>query len=288
MRASLCILYLAVAACGGSKGPVAPVVTLTQAGEEPWRVLRYTHVAGTTERVELRFKLRRETTFENTVMEQGRSDADFPTIEITGPITVADVAADGTARLVLRVETTTLLDDVVDPRLRSRFAARAAALRGTTFTWQRAPDGTTTSAEVGGEASAIADAVTTSAVRFPDAPVGIGASWQITSTVVSDKIRWRRTTTYRVRDRSDSSVTIDADTELHADEQTVSAEPNATTVLESGSGRTSAHEVVPLGGIVGDGQADAHLEMDLMITRKQLRVRAAVKTDSVFSIRSRP
>ena len=277
------VLCLFVIACGGAAPRAAPLVTVTQVGEEPWRVLRFTHVAGTTERVELRMKLRTHTLFENTVMEEGRRDVDFPTIQITGPLTITDVAPDGSARIVLTIQDATLLDDVVDPRQRSVLQSRAAALRARVFTVQRAPDGNVVTVGGGTE---LDEALATSGVRFPDAPVGIGASWQVTSTVVSDGVRWRRATRYRLRDRSETSVIIDADTELHADEQTLNAEPNATTVVKRGAGRATSHAVVPLRGIAGEAQAESHTELDLLVTRKQLRVQATVKADSVFSIRS--
>ncbi len=282
MRLVPAICLLAIA-CGGARPRAAPVVTVTQVGEEPWSVLRYAHVAGTTERVELQLKLRTQTLFENTVLEQGRRDVDFPTIQITGPMTITDVAPDGTARIVLTVEDATLLEDVVDPRQRSALKARAAALRGRVFTSKRAVDGSFVS--IDGDA-AVAEALTANNVRFPDSPVGVGASWQVTSTAISDGIRWRRTVTYRVRDRSETSVTIDADAELRADEQTLNSEPNATTVLKGGTGRGTSHAVIPLRGLAGEAQADHHLEAELLVTRRHVRVHATVKTDSILSIRS--
>lgn len=286
VRALSLVCWVAVAACGGAASlPRTPIVTVTNAGAGARVLLRYEHVAGTAERVRIAIKLRTRQEYENTVMEQGRRALDFPTLQLTGTLTVTDVAADGSAGLAFTIEDAQVLDDVVDPRMRRALEARTTVLRGTTQRWRRAANGSESHDDVTSE---LADAMRESGLRFPDVPVGIGATWQVRSAYESNHVRWLSVATFTVRDLTPTTVTIDGAVELRADEQTISAEPNATTVVTSGRGRGSSHAVIALRGVAATGDANRHVELELLVTRKALRVKARTTGESVFAIGPAP
>lgn len=274
------------AACGGvAPLPRTPVVTVTSVGAEPRVLLRYEHVAGLSERVQISIKLRTQQQYENTVMEQGTRALDFPTVQLTGTMRVDDVAADGSAGLTFAIEDAQVLDDVVDPRVRRALEARTAALRGTSQRWRRAANGAERYDDVPSE---LADALQDSGLRFPDVAVGVGATWQVRSAYASNGVRWLAVATLTVRDLTPTAVTVDGVVELSADEQTISAEPNATTVLTSGRGRSALHAVIPLRGVAAACDANRRVELELLVTRKALRVKARTTVESVFAIRPAP
>lgn len=279
------LLVLCVA-CGGSlKLPVTPQLELTAPGAAPREVIRFAATAGTSERAEITLKLRSRTTFENTVLEQGRQDVDFPAVRVRGPMTVTAASPDGDAAITFVVEESELLDDVVDPAMRPAFAARTEALRGITTSWRRAPTGAITpiASSSKDEWKDIAEGLAATAIRFPEGPIGIGATWRISSTFHSGEVRGLRVVTYHLRDRDGDSVTIDAETELQAGDQALSTEPNATRHLRSARGRGTFHGVVPLRGVIADAQAHDSLALDVLITQRRLRVQSTVTIETIFA-----
>ncbi len=278
-------LILSVA-CGSSlKLPATPQFELTSSGSEPREVLRYQATTNTTDLAELTLKLRSRTTFENTTLEEGRHDVDFPAVRVRGPMTVTEASPNGDAVITFVVDEVELLDDVVDPRVRTAVVARTEALRGIRTSWRRAPNGLidpiTTSAK--DEWRDIAQGLAAASIRFPDEPVGIGATWRISSTFETGEVRGLRVVTYRLRDRADDAVTVDAEVELRAADQALSTEPNATRHLRSARGTGTFHGVVPLRGVIADAQAQESVELDVLITQRHLRVQSKVTIETIFS-----
>ncbi len=282
------LLVLCVA-CGGSlKLPATPQLELTSAGATPRELIRFAATTGTIERAELTLKLRSRTTFENTVLEEGRQDVDFPAVRVRGPMTVTEASPDGDAAITFVVEQSELLADVVDPAMRPAFVARTEALRGITTSWRRAPSGAITpiASSSKDEWRDLADGLAAAAIRFPDEPIGVGATWRISSTFQTGEVRGLRTVTYRLRDRDDDTVTIDAEVELQAGDQALSTEPHATRHLRSARGRGTFHGVVPLRGVIADAQTQESLALDVLITQRHLRVQSRVTIETIFSTKT--
>ena len=267
------------------KLPATPHLELTSSGAEPREVIRFQATTNTTERAELTLKLRTRTTFENTVLEQGRTDVDFPAVRVGGPMTVTEASPNGDAAITFVIDEVELLDDVVDPRMRAAMVARTEALRGIQVSWRRAPDGAIT--PIAGSAKEewqdIAEGLAAAAIRFPLEPIGIGATWRVSSTFQAGEVRGLRVVTYHLRDRDDATVTIDAETELRAGDQALSTEPNATKHLRSARGSGTLHGVVALHGVIAESQAQTRLELDVLITQRHLRVQSTVAIETIFS-----
>jgi hypothetical protein len=273
-------------ACGSSlKLPTTPQLELTSHGTVPREVIRFRATANTTERAELTLKVRSWTTFENTVLEQGHVDVDFPAVRVRGPMTVTEASPNGDAAISFVVDDAELLDDVVDPQLRAAIVARTEALRGIQASWRRAPDGSITpiASRSKEEWKDIGQWLADVAIRFPEQPIGIGATWRVSSAFQTGEVRGLRVVTYHLRDRDDASVTIDAETEMRAGDQVLSTEPNATRHLRSGRGTGTYHGVVSLRGVIADGQAHEYLELDVLITQRRLRVQSTMTIETIFS-----
>jgi len=272
---------LALAACGGATPlPTGPAFALLEVGAQPRSVVRYDTTPDATERVAVTFKVRSTTKVENTVMEEGRLDVDLPGIRAMCVLTATAVSPVGDVDIRLVVEDANVLDDVVEPRARAVVAKVAEDLRGKRATVSRASSGDLTNIEV---PEALDYIVRASALSFPQEPIGIGARWSRTSTIVVEKVQWYQTTTFTLRDRTSDTVTIDVATELRAGTQALHAEPNATTRLTGGTGRGSAHLVIPLRGLSIRGKADESRTLDVLITRGRTRIEAEITGEQFVS-----
>lgn len=272
---------LALAACGGTTPvPTGPAFALIEVGAEPRSVVRYDTTPEATERVAVTYKVRTTTKVENTVMEEGTVDVDLPGIRAMCVLSATAVSPVGDVDISLLVEEATVLDDVVDPRARALVTTTAEGLRGKRAKVSRASSGELTNVDVPDGLDYI---VRASALSFPEEPIGIGARWSRTSTIVVENVTWYQTTTFTLRDRTSDAVTIDVATELRAREQALHAEPNATTRLTGGTGRGSAHLVIPLRGLSIRGKADESRTLDVLITRGRARIEADVTAEQFVS-----
>lgn len=279
MRAAALLVCVA---CGGATlAPVVPTFEIHDRGAEPRALLRYEHTANASDRYEATMKVRTTTKFENTVLEEGTSLLDLPAIVARGSMTVTQIAPDGAATIREQIDSTTVLEDVIDRRVRRELVRRTQHLAGTSYVWGRTPQGKLT-----GGTNELADAIRLSTPAFPDEPVGVGASWTVSSAYSASGIEWRRATTFTLRDRTNDTVTIDATTALVANDQVVQAEPNATTRLTSGVGNATVHMVIPLRGLVGETSGQESMTMNVLITRGRTRIKAQTTVETIMSSRA--
>ena len=291
------LLLVMAVGCGSQAPHVAkpePSITVVDVGAEPLRGLRYELKPDATERMELTVKIRMNTAFTNTVLETGHRSADFPTIKHVALIKVVSVGADGVATVSSDVENITVLDDVVDPALRTRVEAEVTPLDGSRVSWRMAPSGQISDVAVEApnatpsaraRLSTFADSVRETAVVFPAAAIGIGATWEMTSEQSLAGVTWTRAVTYRLRALTDSSATIDARIVMRAPAQALSVEPNATTKLTSGTSNANRELIVPLRGLVATGTGRSMSQMNLSIVRGRLRITSTVQTETLSSVK---
>ncbi len=209
-----------VAACGEAQRvvtPAAALVTVIDPGAAPRQPIRYTLAPGTIERVTLDLKLRSKVQFTNTVLQQGEMNVDLPTLHLIKRFEVIAVDATG-ARIRAVIEDAQVLEDVVDPRLRQTAALEVAKLRGTSETWHVTPTGHV-SDRVATTPNAPENAVPTAAalaqmgllgmpIEFPDAALGVGATWRVTSHSLAGKARFDDVLTYHIKAIDGDTVSL--------------------------------------------------------------------------------
>lgn len=270
---------LALVACGGAPLPTTQSFTLLEPGAEPRSVVRYETEPGTA-RNAFTYKQRTTTKYENTVMEEGRTDIDLPAIRAISFVTATGVSPAGDADLNIVVADAHVLDDVVDPRMRTVARRAAREMHGKRSQLTRASSGQLMNVEA---PDGLEDVIRASALVFPHEPIGIGARWSRTTSIEVNKVRWYETTTFTLRDRTSDSVTIDVASEFRAGDQALHAEPNATTRLTGGTGRGSGHFVIPLRGLAVRGKADETRTMKVLITRGHTRIAAEITSELFLS-----
>jgi len=240
----------------------------------------------------LELKLRAHTAFTNTVLEQGDRTVDFPTVRNILRIEVTSITPAGDALVSSVIEGGSTLDDVVDVSLRQRVEADLAKTRGRRASWRMTPTGSV--ADLALDAPELPAAArqrllelldAMPSVVFPDADIGIGASWQTRSEVSISHVRWQRTVTYRLKALTDSTATVEGVLEGRADSQALSTEPNATMRLTSATARATSELVVPLHQLVGTGRSQGTSETNLQIVRGHLRITSTAQTDTITSMK---
>lgn len=278
------LLVLLLCACGSTvRIPASPTLSIVDRGAEPRQLLRFAPIPGTTERAEVTIKQRLRTAYTNTVLEDGRTDVDQPSMRLIGPVVTENVSAAG-AKITFTIETAEVLDDVVDARARPQVEAAAKGMVGSAVVWRRAANGAT-------EPIAVPAALGSELFgdpTFPDEPVGIGASWRVTKAFTSSGVRFRAVMTYRLRDLMPSQVTLDLETDLVAPEQALSVEPNASVHLTSATGRGTGHAVIPLHSAIATSSVQWTVELNLKIVRGRLRVTSSQTLERVQSLRPAP
>jgi hypothetical protein len=288
--------------CGGSQrlarmANPEPSIEIVDPGAAPRQRLRYDLTLHAPERRELNLKVRATTTFTNTVLETGRRSADFPTMRFVERVEVGAVTPAGAAEVTSEVEEITALDDVVDPAIRKQVEPEVAAMKGLRVSWRMAPSGRIADLAVdapnaSGTArdriSAFADAMRELGVVFPDAEIGVGATWRVTTAQSSRDVKWNRTTTYRLRALTDSNATVEARIVMRAPSQALRVEPNATTRLTSATSEGTAELVVPLRGLVATGTIRSTSEASFSIIRGHLRITSTVQAEVLASVRPLP
>jgi hypothetical protein len=285
--------------CGGAQstahvdGPKLSIA-IVDPGAEPRRVLRYEVTSHAPERMEMNLKQRLKTASTNTVLETAHQSIDLPTVRSVVRIEVTSLIPGGAASVTCELQDVTVLDDVVDPAILKQAAADAASLKGFRASWRLAPSGMISDISVDAsnapalardQLPSFAESIRDTAVVFPDAPIGIGATWQVTSEQSTSHIMWNRTVTYRLKTLTDSIATVDAQTVMRAPSQALSVEPNSTTRLTSAANSATSEVVIPLHGLVATSTSHGTGEMNVSMVRGHLRITASTQLETLSSIK---
>jgi hypothetical protein len=286
-----------VCGCSARADSVAkpvPTVVVLEPGAEPRQRLRYEPAPGLAEEVETSTKLRITNTFTNTVLETGQRSADYPTSVIRGRLQVTGQSAEGHALVSFAVEDVRTLGDVVDPRLRQRVDEELHRLRGVQAAFRLLPtgeladvkvDAPNASQEIRERVSSLASSLDEMFVRFPEADIGIGATWQIETHSTISGVKWTKKATYQLRELTDGQATVDVSVAMRAASQALRVEPNRTTTLESGEGTTSGQAFVPRHGLVTSGSSQTTTEASLLIVDRHLRISSTVRTEMLSAVK---
>jgi len=293
VRALLAAAMLMLAACGAAQPPgasAAPAIVIDQVGAEPWSVVRYSLAPGLEQRFELTLKVRAATTLTNTVLEDDKRDLDFPGLVLRMRAHVTAVTPGGDAQLAYEVEGAGVLDDVIDPSLRVIAESEATSIRGTRSTAILSTNGALSnvaSENASGSQSSqrwqteLEAALHASTVVFPDAPIGVGAMWRVTSHPALRGVRWTRTATYTLQARSETTVVLDAAIEMTATSQVLRTEPNESIRLTSARSKTRLHASLPLTRIAGDVSSETTAELSYLIVRRHERLGSTTRIQSI-------
>jgi hypothetical protein len=296
VRALLACL-VSLAACGGAQSTspsAAPDIVVQAVGAEPWSVVRYSLAPGFEQHFELTLKVRAATRFTNTVLEEGTRELDFPGLLLRMRVAVTAVTPAGDADLTYEIEEARLLDDVVDPSM-SVFAGREAmSMRGARTTARLSASGAMSNVRaVAASASQAAErwrtelhsALYDTEAVFPDAPIGVGAVWRVTSHPTLRDVHWTRVATYTLRARTASTVDVEAVIEMTAGSQALRTEPNASTRLTSATSKGAAHARLALAKVAGEASTTGTAELSYLIVRRHARLSSTTRIDSILSSR---
>lgn len=255
--------------CGASTPP-APVLRVEAVGSAP-QLLRFAPRPHVPEHFELVFKQRSRIKTTNTVLEESERLIDLPTVKLIGTLEATRVDATG-ADIELVVADVRVLDDVVDPDVRTRLAAAIPKLVGTRATWHRAPNGVESHHSVTEQTGVLdLDDMLPNSWRLPDEPIGVGAKWH-TVGVTGGKIAWQRTASYELVALENRVATLHVHVEMRAESQAMSVEPGATSRLRGGTATAEIEVRVPLDRLVVDGNGIAMTTLDANVTRRDLRI----------------
>lgn len=298
MRGLLACAVLAIAGCGGAQSPstsASPAIVVEQVGAEPWHVLRYTLAPGFQQRFELTLKVRAATTLTNTVLEDDKRNLDFPGLVLHMLAKVTSVTPAGDASLTYEIENANVLEDVIDPSLRSIAEREATAIRGARSTATLSANGALSNlhADSGARSQSsqrwlteLEVALGNGDVVFPDAPIGVGATWTVTSHPTRRDVHWTRVATYTLRARTETTVDLEATIEMTAGSQALRTEPNASIRLTSARTTSTVHATLPLTKIAGESSSEATAELSYLIVRRHERLSSTTRIQSITSTRS--
>lgn len=288
MRSVLVAVVAVLTACGGATRYAAspPVIAVIEPGGEPRRLVRYAAPAlHVPERIEIRLKVRSSVATTNTVLENGRTDVDAPTIRLVVRLEATGATPAGGTRISYEIEEASVLGDLVDPRMRGVLEPEVAALKGVRATWERDPAGvvsqvvldpaTLERANRAGLAG-VPDAALQSVVRFPDVPIGTGAIWRTDYDESFGGIHWHTTFTSRVKEISATHVTVELSGVMRAPSQPISVEPNATVRLTSADRSGNQLWVIPLDRLAASGELRERAELNVLVVRGRVRSSATL------------
>jgi hypothetical protein len=209
------ILTLALIACRDRSPPPPPPapaqvtegVTLIQPGAAPHRALRYQLTKGTRTRSEL---------VTDVEIKSDEQTGPAPTLVVGFETEVADVLADGTAKLRLTITHTSVRERPGSVIAGDLARSQAAAMHGVVITETLGPDGQLADARVE-VAPGIADKVRAQledltrslqqvAMRMPAEPVGLGAMWRERRTLPEGGIRAVSETMYTLTSLMDGVI----------------------------------------------------------------------------------
>ncbi len=297
MRGWLGALLVVTFACGGS--PSSPRVAkrtfaLLEAGAEPRQRLRYAPVLHVPERMEMRLKFHVAAAATNPGLTAGRWSTGDPAVRFAGRVEVTAITPDGEAMVTYVVEDASLLEGGGDPAVRRSIEAEIAALKGCRGSWRMSPLGTLSeivfdaprgSGSTPTRFAFVRDMIPDTSVVFPEAEIGVGATWQATSRHAWSGVMWDREATYRLRELAGSVATVEVDVVMRAPPQSLSVEPNASTRLTSGTSHTSVKLSVPLQGLVATGTSRGTFETNFAIVRGGQRAAATLQSETLLSVK---
>lgn len=293
MRTGSLALLVALAACGGAatdaKEPTAPpMVTLLDPGGGPRQRVQFELAPHMSERVEMTNKMYIATAFENTVLETGQRKSELPLVHVRGHVEVTDVTPDGVATIAFAADDITV-DRDADPRVRQaveRELRRSGAVRGS---WRMSRSGVLSDVKLEERAGAaaagsVAAAVTATTIAFPEAEIGVGATWQVVSQPRTGGIRWTTTATCKLLSLENGIATVDVSVASRAGAQALFVEPKRSRRLTSGSATSSGQVIIPLTGLVPTTAIRGTSETNFQIVDDRRRIASTISIDSVLSI----
>jgi hypothetical protein len=245
----------ALVACGGSQKGVqviaAPTLTVVDDGDQPQRVVRIDVPVHTRERAEEHI---------DSVVAGHESRVQYPTVRMWSTYEVTDVAVDGTMTVHVTADRATYDGDIPDPKARQTVEAEVAALRRTDRTYRLSPSGVQTHDGAPKDAD-----ISKVDIRFPDAPIGIGAEWRVTSAFAIDGVKFNRTANYHLRGLDDATATVEVVFEADAPKQVIEMNPTNSVELTRGHAAGRGTYKIPLHGLVvtGGGMITSELAMSI-------------------------
>ena len=272
-----------VVACSSRPGHVSrptPTIVVIEPGAEPRQRVRYEPAPGLVERIETSAKVRITNNFTNTVLQDGRRVADYPTIITRGRLEVTGRSPEGDALVSFATEDVHTLEDVVDPKLRRAVNAQLWRYKGARGTWRLLPTGQIEDVKI---EPPIEIPIKEMFVQFPDADIGVGAIWQIESEITVDSVTWIGKATYTLRELTDGQAVVDVSVARRAPSQDLRVEPNLTTKLTSGTGTISGLAFVPRRGLVLSGSFEGTSEANFLIVQGHLRISSTLRTETFSS-----
>lgn len=270
-------------------GHVSPTVRILDAGVGPRKQLRHRFRPGAVEHAQIDVKLKM---LLDMATSPGRRTVamDMPTMRLGFRTAVTEALPGGAVRLAFEIEEMRLLGDgSFDHRTRSAAETELAGMvgiRGSTRMSARGEeteivfDHANASPTQQEHLDRMQDSLHDSFVRFPEAAVGIGARWEVTSHVRSGLFMVDRKVIYTLKRISGSTVTLDLEIAMSASSQTLQFRTGQTGMLHSfeghGSGTTTigldrfaqaatAKVSVAAAFSIGSGAevADASMDLDL-------------------------
>src|ERR1041385_4132436 len=139
-----CAVAACVASCGQSSGPSRPVVReasvlVQSSGPEPKRRFQYDARDLAPDHLEVTLKFRTNTISMHGIVRDDRK-RDYPTVKLTLGIATTEASSEG-ERIAWSIEDVSVMDDYVDPALRTSVGADVASLRGMRGTFERSSSG---------------------------------------------------------------------------------------------------------------------------------------------------
>jgi hypothetical protein len=250
-----------------------PRIQLDDPGHEPRETLVYTLAPSTSQSVTMRMDLALA-----VAGEASPTTVQFPTIALTLALATSSRDAAGADALVEG----TLREVRIEPRdERSRALAaplerQLRALRGARLMYRMSPQGRARGLELTPATDAPTEAADLIArmkgsfesmvAPLPDAPIGLGARWTVTSRSGghADLVQW---TTYTLRARDGSRFTVDTEVTQIAAGRTVAGEalpPGTEATIASFDARGSATTTLDLRGLLPErGQGTIETSMTI-------------------------
>ncbi|NVB80153.1 MAG: hypothetical protein HOV81_17295 [Kofleriaceae bacterium] len=295
MRTGSLALLVALAACGGAateaKAPIVPpTVTLLDAGAGPRQRVQFELAPHMSERVEMTNKMYVATAFENTVLETGQRKSELPLVRVRGHVEVTDVTPDGTATIAFAADDITV-DGDADPRVRQAVEAELRRSRSVQGTWRMSRSGVLTNVALeeakgatGAGVGSVTAALATTTVAFPEADIGVGATWQVVSQPRTGGIHWTTTSTCKLLSLDNGVATVDVSVASRAGSQALFVEPKRSRRLTSGAATSSGQVIIPLKGLVPTTAMRGTSETNFQIVEDRRRIASTITIDSVLSI----
>lgn len=279
-------MAVAFVGCGGAQTlPTPGPIAILEPGAEPRQVVRQQPQLHIPEAIDNSMKLRATGAYTDTTLDTTRSAIDFPTIVWHVTVQANQVDSDGSTRVGGAITNASILDDVVDPRMKPIAAQQAAKLRGVTMSWKLAPDGGSSSIETSLRELPPGLLESWAVVpMFPATPIGIGARWSDTGDISLGGIRWHQTRTFTLTGLDDADASLTIDLTAHADSQAIRTEPNASIRLTSGGLHVTANVNVPLHGVAWTGDSHGSSELDLLIVQGHLRTSTTQSIEAITTV----